>query len=156
MVWRFLEIHMNFMIIRSFLMYFADFRANFCVFLTIILFYWLKWVLKKPLLLEKYYGNNWLQFCGQESFFVEKYDKKMAKIGTNFLNFCIFSFFFLFLAKSLCLLWLAYCFAEHLDTLLAEGNFSLDLYVFWNIKILVTFSSFSVKLFLRVFFHNLA
>ena len=46
-------------------MYFADFRANFCVFfLTIILFYWLKWVLKKPLLLEQFYDNNWLQFCG--------------------------------------------------------------------------------------------
>ena len=29
---------MNFMIIRRFLMYFADFRANFCVFLTIIFF----------------------------------------------------------------------------------------------------------------------
>ena len=43
---------MNFMIIRRFLMNFADFRANFSVFLTIILFYWLKWVLKKPPLLE--------------------------------------------------------------------------------------------------------
>ena len=31
-VWRFLEINMNFMIIRRFLMYFADFRANICVF----------------------------------------------------------------------------------------------------------------------------
>ena len=29
---------MNFMIIRRFLMYFADFRAHFCVFLTIIFF----------------------------------------------------------------------------------------------------------------------
>ena len=60
---------MYFMIIRRFLMYFADFRANFCVFLTINLFYWLKWVLKKRLLPEKFYDNNWLQFCGQESFF---------------------------------------------------------------------------------------
>ena len=55
---------MNFMIIRRFIIDFADFRANFCVFLTIILFYWLKWVLKKPLLLEQIYDNNWLQFCG--------------------------------------------------------------------------------------------
>ena len=56
---------MNFMIIRRFLMYFADFRANFCAFFsTIILFYWLKWVLKKPPLLEQFYDNNWLQFCG--------------------------------------------------------------------------------------------
>ena len=45
-------------------MYFADFRANFYVFFTIILFCWLKWVLKKPLLLEQIYDNNWLQFCG--------------------------------------------------------------------------------------------
>ena len=55
---------MNFIIIRRFLMYFADFRANFYVFLPIILFYWLKWVLKKPFLLEQYYDNNWLPFCG--------------------------------------------------------------------------------------------
>ena len=55
---------MNFMIIRRFLMYFADFRANFCGFLTIILLYWLKWVLKKRFLLEQFYDNNWLQFCG--------------------------------------------------------------------------------------------
>ena len=48
---------MNFIISRRFLMYFADFRANFCVFLT-ILFYWLKWVLKKPLLLEQFYDNK--------------------------------------------------------------------------------------------------
>ena len=60
---------MNFMIIRRFLMYFADFRANSCVLLTIILFYWFKWVLKKPFLLEQFYDNNWLQFCGLESFF---------------------------------------------------------------------------------------
>ena len=49
---------MNFMISRGFLMYFADFRANFCVFLTIILFYWLKWILKKTLLLAQFYDNN--------------------------------------------------------------------------------------------------
>ena len=42
-------------------------------------------------------------FVGKNHF-VEKYDKKMAKIGTIFLNFfCSFSFFFLFLAKFLCL-----------------------------------------------------
>ena len=29
---------MNFMIIRRFLMYFADFRANFCVFLRLFCF----------------------------------------------------------------------------------------------------------------------
>ena len=41
-------------------------------------------------------------------------------------------------------------FREHLDTLLIESNFSLDLYVFEILKNLVTFSSFSVK----AFFHN--
>ena len=46
-------------------------------------------------------------------------------------------------------------FCEHLDTLLAEGNFSLDLYVFEILKNLVTFSSFSVKVvFKSYFFHN--
>ena len=51
----------------------------------------------------------------------------MAKIGTIFLNFL--QFFSVFSLVSLpimtCLL-----FCEHLDTLLAEGNFSFDLYVF--------------------------
>ena len=46
-------------------------------------------------------------------------------------------------------------FCEHLDTLLAEGNFSLDLYVFEIIKNLASFSSFSVKVvFKSYFFHN--
>ena len=32
-------------------------------------------------------------FLGKNHFFVEKYDKKMEKIGTIFLNFLQFSFF---------------------------------------------------------------
>ena len=43
-------------------------------------------------------------------------------------------------------------FCEHLDILLAEGNFSLDLYVFEILKNLVTFSSFSVKVVFKSFF----
>ena len=43
-------------------------------------------------------------------------------------------------------------FCEHLDTLLIEGNFSLDLYVFEILKNLVTFSSFSVKVVFKSFF----
>ena len=45
-------------------------------------------------------------------------------------------------------------FCEHLDTLLAEGNFSLGLYVFEILKNLVTFSIFSVKVVFKSFFHN--
>ena len=45
-------------------MYFADFRTNFLRFLMIILFCWLKWVLKKRPLFEQFYDNNWLQFFG--------------------------------------------------------------------------------------------
>ena len=46
-------------------------------------------------------------------------------------------------------------FCKHLDTLLAEGNFSLDLYIFKIFQNLVTFSSFSVKVvFKSCFFHN--
>ena len=44
-------------------------------------------------------------------------------------------------------------FCEHQDTLLAEGNFSLDLYVFGTLKNFnVTFSSFSVKVVFTSFF----
>ena len=43
-------------------------------------------------------------FVGKNHFFVEKYDKKMAKIGTIFLNFFQFFVFFLFLSKFLFLL----------------------------------------------------
>ena len=47
-------------------------------------------------------------------------------------------------------------FCEHLDTLLAEGNFVLDLFVFEILKNLVTFSSFSVKVVFRAIFIILA
>ena len=43
-------------------------------------------------------------------------------------------------------------FCERLDTLLAGGNFSLDLYVFEILKTLVTFSSLSVKVVFKSFF----
>ena len=93
-VWRFLEIYVNFMIIRRLLMIFG---LIFCVFLTIILFYWIQWVLKKPLLLEQFYDNNWLQFWVRIIFFVEKYDKKWRKLELFFLIFSLlFSGFFCF------------------------------------------------------------
>ena len=44
-------------------------------------------------------------------------------------------------------------FCEHLDTLLAERSFSLDLYVFEIFKNL-TFSTFSVKVVFKSFFLN--
>ena len=49
---------MNFILIRMFFMYFADFWANFCDFLTFVLFHCLKWVLKRPLLLVKFLVNK--------------------------------------------------------------------------------------------------
>ena len=45
---------MNFMLISGFFMYFADFWAHFCDFLSIVLFYCLKWALKRPLLVEHF------------------------------------------------------------------------------------------------------
>ena len=42
-------------------------------------------------------------------------------------------------------------FCEHLDTLLADGNFSLELYAFEILKNLITFSSFSVKVVFKSF-----
>ena len=87
---------MNFMLIRRFFMYFADFRANFCGFMTIVLFYWLEWVLKRPLLLAQILDNKWLQFFGYESFFVDKCDKKWLKLELFLLIFCSFVFFSVF------------------------------------------------------------
>ena len=151
MVWRFLEIHMNFMIIRRFSMYFADFRANFCVFWRLFCFtgsngYW-----RNPFYLRKFLKTIGYSFVGENHFFVEKYDKKMAKIGTIFLNFLQFFVFLLFLAKFLCLLWLAYCFASIWITYWLKEVF-LWIYMFFEIlKNLVTFSSFQWKLFLRAF-----
>ena len=43
-------------------------------------------------------------------------------------------------------------FCEYFDTLLAEGIFSFDLYVFEILKNLVTISSFSVKVVFKSFF----
>ena len=80
---------MNFMIIRRFLIYFADFRANFCVFLTIILFYWLK---------NHFYMSNIMitigyNFMGKNHFLLRNTTKKWRKLE---LSFCSFSFFFCF------------------------------------------------------------
>ena len=44
------------------------------------------------------------RFVVKNHFFVEKYDKKWRNLELFFLIFCSFSFFFLFLAKFLCLL----------------------------------------------------
>ena len=82
--WRFLELHMSFMLIRWFFMYFADHGAKIRNFMTIILFYCLKRVLKIPLWLEQFLDNMWLQFCGYEAFFFEKYDKKWRKFHLFF------------------------------------------------------------------------
>ena len=61
---------MNFMLIRRFFMYLLIFGLSFASFYdSFILFHWLKWVLRRPPLLEQILDNNWLQFCGYESFF---------------------------------------------------------------------------------------
>ena len=44
------------------------------------------------------------------------------------------------------------CLFEHLDALLAEKNFSLDLYAFVILRNLVTFSSFLVQVVFKSFF----
>ena len=43
-------------------------------------------------------------------------------------------------------------FCEHLDALLAEKNFSLDLYAFVKLRNLLTFSSFLVQVVFQSFF----
>ena len=94
-VWRFLEIYNNFILIRWFFMYFADFWANFCNLFTFVLFYCLKWGFKTPLLLAQFLVNKYLQFYGYEAIFCWEIWRKMAKIGTIFLNFFLQFFVFL-------------------------------------------------------------
>ena len=53
-------------------MCFADFRANFYVFLTIVLFCWLKWVLRNPFYLSKLMITIGYSFVGKNHFFVER------------------------------------------------------------------------------------
>ena len=81
-------------------MYFAVFRANFCVFLTIFLFYWLKWVLKKPLLHEKIYDNRLQQLVAVlwvRIIFFLKFDKKNGENWNYFSEFfAVFRFFSVF------------------------------------------------------------
>ena len=50
----------------------------------------------------------------------------MAKIGTIFLNFLQFFVFFSVFSKVSLPIMTCLLICEHLDTLLAEGNFSLD------------------------------
>ena len=64
-------------------MYFADFRANFCVFLTIILFYWLKWVLKNPFYLSNFMITIGYSFVGKNHFLL----RNMTKNGENWNYF---------------------------------------------------------------------
>ena len=65
-------------------MYFADFWANFCNFLTIFF-------VLLPLLLEQFLDNKWLQYCEYEVFFV-KSDKNGENLNLFFLTFRSFSF----------------------------------------------------------------
>ena len=141
--WQFMRV---FMLFRRFFVYFADFQANFSVFLKIFCFtgsngYW-----KDPLYLTKFFNNNCLQFCGYEPFFWEIFQK--WNYFLNFLFFCNFSFF---LGGSwtvmTCLL-----VCEHLDTPLAQTNFSLDLYAFVILRNLWIFQLFSASCFKSFFF----
>ena len=57
-------------------MYFADFRANFRVFLTIIFFNWLKWMYwRNPFYLSEFMITIGYSFVGKNHFFVDRYDK---------------------------------------------------------------------------------
>ena len=80
---------MNFMLIRRFFMYFADFRANFAFFDDCFVLL-AQMGIERPLLLEQTFDNIWLQFCEYESFFVEKYCKIWRKLEL-FLIVCSFS-----------------------------------------------------------------
>ena len=68
MVLRFLEVHVNFMLIRRFFMSFADFGLIFAFFYDCFVLL-VQMSIKEPLLPEQILNNNWLQFYGYESFF---------------------------------------------------------------------------------------
>ena len=156
-VWRFLEIHMNFMISRRFLMYFADFRAIFCVFFDDYFVLLAQMSIKET---PSTWEDLWKQLVTvlwvRIIFLLRNMTKKLRKLEIFFLIFCSFSFFFLFLAKFRCLLWLGYCFESIWIPYWLKAIF-LCIYMFFEIlKNLVTFSSFSVKVVFKSFFHNLA
>ena len=116
-------------------MYFAYFWANFWDFLTIVLFYCLKWVLKS----------------GYEAFFFKRIIK-CRKLKLFFIIFCSFSFSAFRQVSEPIMTWL---FREHLDTLLAEKNFSLELCAFVILNILLTFANFLSNFFCKsLFFHD--
>ena len=89
----------------------------------------------------KTFGNS---FVVRIIFLWRDMTKNWRKLELFFLIFCCFSFFSVFSKVSepimTCLL-----FFEHLDTLFADGNFSLDLYAFEILETLITFSIFLVK-----------
>ena len=91
---------------------------------------------------------------GYESFFGWEIWQKMAKTGTIFLNFflCNFSGFFCFLRQVSWAIVACLLFCEHLVPLMAEENFSLDLYAFVILRNLLTFSSFLVQVVFESFF----
>ena len=95
-VWRLMEINLNFMLICRFFIYLADFWANCCNFWRLFSFnasngYW-----KDQFIIEQILVNNWLQFRGYAALFVEKYDRKWRRLKlllSNFLHFFGFLFF---------------------------------------------------------------
>ena len=122
--WKVSELYLNFMLIRRYFMYFADFWANFWEILTFVLFYCLKWVMKRP----PFYLNNFsltkgLQYFGSKAFCCAEKLLKMAKIETIFLKFLLFFDFLRSSGKFLSLLWLAYCFAKISLPYCLKGNF---------------------------------
>ena len=103
--WKFIEFYANSEVFQVLLIFGL-------IFWRFVLFYCLKSVLKRPLWLENFLDNKWLQFCGYEAFFCWEIWQKMAKIETTFLNFFVVRFFPVFLDKFLGLIWLADCFAS--------------------------------------------
>ena len=84
-VWRFLQIILNFMLIRRFFMYFADFRATFAFFWRLFCFtgsnvYW-----RDLFYLSKFLITISRSLCIWIIFFVEKYDKNSKNC---FFVFC--------------------------------------------------------------------
>ena len=128
---------MSLMPIRSFSYFLLTFGLIFAICLTIVLFYCLKGVLKRPPLLKQFLVNKCVHFCGYEAFFLLR---NMMKNGENYFSqICRFFLFFRQVSEPImtCIL-----FYEHMDTQLAEKRFPLDICAFVISKKLLTFFQF--------------
>ena len=149
-------IYMNFMLIRMFFMYFADFWANFYDF-----FYYCFVLLpqmgteKTPITWAVFSKHGVTVLLILSTFLLRNMTKNGDKWKYFWNFFAVFRFFLFFRQVFFDLLWLAYCFASIWIPYWLK-SFCLGLYSFVILRNKLTFSCFLVKVVCEsLFFHNL-